>query len=312
MASKYKIAILGIGGVGGYVGGKLAAHYSGSNEIEVNFIARGENEKAIKSNGLKLVTLQDEQIIHPHMVTHEPAEIGAADLIICCNKSYDLETGIQSLTSCIIPGTFILPLLNGVDAAGRIKKIAPQAEVLNGCVYVVSKLTAPGIVKESGSSHAVYFGSDDAPMEKLKHMENIFKATGINAHLSENILQTVWEKFLFISPFSTLTSFLDLGIHDILNNKQHNEVLEHLLGELKSIADTKGISLPGNIIQKTIGKFQSLPADVMSSMHRDFRNGNKTETDSLTAYVIGLGKELNIPTPYYEKMLAGLREKEKK
>jgi len=309
MPSKFRIVILGLGGVGGYVGGKLAARYSNSNDIEIIFITRGENEKAIKSNGLKLITAQGEQTVHPAVVTSQPERLGLVDVIICCVKSYDLEAGIKRLNPCISDKTIILPLLNGVDASERIKEIFPHTEVWEGCVYLVSRLIAPGTVKESGNINQLYFGAKRGTKEKLEQVEAILRSAGINARLSDKISQTIWEKFLFISPLATLTSYLDLCIGGIVNDGHRRELLQNLLMELKNIADTKKISFSENVIQKTLDKIASLPYESTSSMHRDFQKGNKTEVDSLTAYVVRLGKELNVPIPYYEKMLIGLKEK---
>jgi 2-dehydropantoate 2-reductase len=309
MISKFRIAVLGLGGVGGYFGGKLAAHYSDSKDIEIIFIARGENEKAIKSNGLKLITSQGEQIVHPSQVTSQPEQLGLLDLIICCVKSYDLETGIMSLKPCINEQTIILPLLNGVDASDRIKNILPQAEVWGGCVYIVSRRVAPGVVKESGGINQLHFGSEHAAKEKLDRVHSVFRSAGINANLSANITQTLWEKFLFISPSATLTSYLDLNIGTIIGNSEHRNLLLNLLKELKGIAEAKNISLSENIIQKLLDKMASLPPETTSSMHSDFKRGSKTEVDSLTDYVVKLGRELNVPTPWYEQMLAELKEK---
>jgi len=309
MLSKYKIAVLGIGGVGGYFGGKLAAYYLDSDKIEVSFIARGVNEKTIKSNGLKLITSSGEQVVHPSIVTSRPQQLGLVDLIVCCVKSYDLDAAIKLFKSCINENTVILPLLNGVEAPERIKKIFPQTEVWDGCVYTISRLVAPGVVKETGNISQLYFGSAQGTKEKLKFVESIFSSAGINVHLSDNIIQNVWEKYLFISTIATLTSYLDLRIGDILSNKQNKELLLNLLTELKNIADAKNVIFSENIIQRILDKMSSLPYETTSSMHDDFQKGNKTEIDSLTAYVIKLGGELNIPTPYYEKMFLSLKEK---
>src|ERR1700753_4335953 len=50
---QYKIAILGIGGVGGYLGGMLAA--ANNKETEIVFIARTQTKETIKRAGLKLI-----------------------------------------------------------------------------------------------------------------------------------------------------------------------------------------------------------------------------------------------------------------
>ena len=51
-----RIAVVGIGGVGGYFGGKLAREYASSGKHEIIFIARGEHLRAIQKNGLQLYT----------------------------------------------------------------------------------------------------------------------------------------------------------------------------------------------------------------------------------------------------------------
>lgn len=79
--------------------------------------------------------------------------------------------------------------------------------------------------------------------------------------------------------------------------------------ELKTIGEAKGIVFPEGIIQKFLDRMAGLPYESTTSMHTDFKNGKKTELSSLTVYVIRLGKELDIPTPYYEKMLEGINKR---
>ncbi|MBS4029253.1 MAG: 2-dehydropantoate 2-reductase [Ignavibacteriales bacterium] len=308
MLSSFKIAILGVGAIGGYFGGKLAAQYANSDDVEIIFIARGENEKAIRTNGLKLITAQGEHIIRPSLVTSKPEQVGVVDFVLCCVKSYDLETSIAPLKPCISDKTIILPLLYGVDASERIKKLFPQANVWDGCVYIVSRLIAPGVVEEKGSMNSLYFGSSrlSGTKETLQQVETIFRTANVNARISENIVQTLWEKFLFISPFATLTSFLNTNIGGIMSNEQHKELLFTLLLEVKAIADAKKISLSDNVVEKTMEQFAKLPAETTSSMHSDFQKGKQTELEALTTYVVEQGNELNVATPNYERMLKGL------
>jgi len=308
MASKFRIAIVGVGGVGGYLGGKLAAKYAGSPDIEIIFIARGENANAIRLNGLKLISGQGEETAYPSIVTDQPGTLGTIDLIICCVKSYDLETSLTPFKNCISDKTIIIPFLNGLDAADNIKKIFPGIHVLEGCAYIISRLIAPGVVKEAGNTPQFYFG-DGYEKENAEKICAIFKAAGINAETPDNISLMLWEKFLFISPFATIMSCYDVPLGDILKNPQHKETLIALMTELKTIAEAKGIILPGNIIQKFLDRMAALPYESTTSMHSDFKNGKKTELNSLTIYVIALGKELNIPTPNYEKMLQGINER---
>jgi 2-dehydropantoate 2-reductase len=312
MSQKLRVAILGLGGVGGFLGGKLAARYSGSDAAEIMFIARGEHERAIRSGGLKLITPEGEQISFPSIITSRPEELGVVDLVLCCVKSYDLESSLELLRPCVSDHTIILPFLNGVDAGERISRVFPRARVWEGCIYIISRLIAPGVVKQSGALRWLYFGSEHEAPGKLREIETLFTEAGINAKVSGNITQTIWEKYLFISPFGTLTSYLDDPIGAILKDKEQKDVLLSLITELKAVADAKSIPFSVDIVQVTLAKSTSLPYESSSSMRDDFQKGNRTEVEALTGYVVAEGRAMHIPTPTYDRMLAGLGQKRRR
>lgn len=301
-----KIAITGIGGVGGFFGGLLAQHYTGSS-IEIFFIARGENERAIRENGLRMQTMNGDFTVHPAMVTNDPGDIGKVDLLLCCTKGYDLEGAILHCSPCISEKTIILPLLNGVDARHRIEKIFPDNEIWDGCVYLVSRLAEPGLVKETGNIRKLFFGSESGKPDMLEAIERIFIDAGIEATWSRNIEETIWEKFLFISPIATLTSYLDKTIAEVFADEESEKLLQHLVAEIKDVADAKGIRLSENTTAKNIEKMRSLPPETTSSMHSDFRKGGRTEVESLTGYVVSLAQTIAVSTPVYVKMFEKLR-----
>ena len=306
MTKKTNIAILGPGGVGGFTGARLARAYAASEDVEIIFFARGENEKAIREKGIRLITGNGEETGFPHLVTSAPAKAGPIDFLICTVKGYDLESSLRPLKDNIHEGTVILPLLNGVDAPDRIRALYPRAEVWEGCMYIVARLIAPGVVKENGHMHALYFGSPTAQAGKLLQMEKLLKDAGIHAHISDTIEQTIWEKFIFISGIASLTSFLNLPIGAIVKAPEHRETLLELIREAIAIARARHIDLPENLVQTTLSRMESLPYDTTSSMHSDFQKGGKTEYLSLTGYVVEQGKKTGIPTPAYNRILEDL------
>lgn len=307
MNSKYRIGILGIGGVGGFIGGMLADFYKANNDAEIIFIARGENLNAIKKHGL--VLQRDEITINavPSIASENADEIGTLDLLICCVKGYSIEESLSKIKPCITENTIILPLLNGVDAPEQIRKIVPHAKILDGCIYIVSKIIEPGIVKESGFQHRIFAGMNSPEFNTRGF--NFLKEAGLNVSLRENIENTVWEKFIFISPLATVTSYLNMNIGEILENEERTNMLMSLLKEIKSVADAKGIIFEEDIVEKSFKKMQALPYQNTTSMHNDFKKGGKTELESLTGYVVRNAGELNISVPIYEKLLGELRGK---
>lgn len=120
-----KIAFSGIGGVGGYYGGRLAHFYRQSENIKIYFISRGENLEVISREGLKIQTLHEEIIVHPTLATHSPKDIGPVDYLFCTTKSYDLAGNLEEVRPLIGPSTVIIPLLNGANITEEIRRLVP-------------------------------------------------------------------------------------------------------------------------------------------------------------------------------------------
>jgi 2-dehydropantoate 2-reductase len=86
------IAIMGSGGLGGYIGGCLA--HAGNN---VYFIARRAQLEAIRQNGLQVKSTYGDFHVQPAQATDNTAEIGLVDLILLSVKSYDVAPAIEAM-----------------------------------------------------------------------------------------------------------------------------------------------------------------------------------------------------------------------
>ncbi len=307
---KIKIVIAGIGGVGGYFGGVLAKHYFNHPCVEIIFVARGEHLKKIQTVGLKVIKGETEFIAHPNLATANPNEIGEADLVLICTKTYDLEKVVQELSPCITDKTILLPLLNGVNNVEKIQQLLPNNLVLDGCVYLVSRRTEPGVIENLGNVQTLYFGKDNYEHEKLNQFQAIFSDAGIEAYTSTQISSIIWEKFIFLSPTATVTSFYDENIGEVINDPIHFASFAALIEEIKQVAEAKQIALPKDLTEKTIQKFRSLPATATSSMHADFKkNAAVNELNSVTGYVLLEAANFNLHLPVYSGMFEQLRSK---
>ncbi|MFA6276366.1 MAG: 2-dehydropantoate 2-reductase [Pedobacter sp.] len=299
MTHKTKIVVAGIGGVGGYFGGLLARAYAGNDDIEVHFIARGAHLKEIQEHGLTVIKGDIDFLAKPFLATDNAAEIGIADYIILCTKSYDLVEMLNQLTPCIGKETVLLPLLNGVEAVEKIREQFPNHLVPAGCAYIVSAIKEPGVVENMGNRQEIYFGLDNASDERLIVLEDLLKSAGIEATLSANISKLIWEKFIFLSCIATATSFYNKPIGELL--KENRTALQDFVSETSALAKAKNIEVEPHTIDKAMAHYESLPFATTSSMQRDFQfNSKKTELESITGYVVREGKKLGMPTPHFE------------
>ena len=108
-----RIAIFGSGGVGGYFGGRLAQ----AGE-DVTFVARGAHLHAIRDKGLKVDSLNGDFVVYPATATDDLNEVGIVDLVVVGVKAWQVPESARAMRPMLGPQTTVLPLQNGVDAAG--------------------------------------------------------------------------------------------------------------------------------------------------------------------------------------------------
>lgn len=304
--SKIKIAISGIGAVGGYYGGMLASYYETSADVDIFFIARGENLKAIRENGLQIKKSYRRITCRPTLATDNPAEIGPVDYLFCCTKSYDLEENIRQLEPVIAPHTVIIPLLNGVDIDKQICQLVPGNRVWKGCVYIGARLTAPGHIEKFTLKDRLFFGSSDGDPKQQQELYKILSDARVLVTNPVNIDEEIWKKFFMISTAATITSYFNESISEVID--KHIDFFITLGYELQSLAESKGIQLPETIVFDSINSQKMMPNGSTTSMHSDFRRGGKTEIENLTGYVIREARTRGLSIPTYEFMYKGLTE----
>jgi 2-dehydropantoate 2-reductase len=153
-----------------------------------------------------------------------------------------------------------------------------------------------------GFYEKLFFGSKTVSSSKLEELQGIFQQARIESYWVENIEETVWEKFIFISALASATSYLNLHIGEIIDSPEAMAVYVELVQEIDAVAKAKGLQLPDDIVNQTIGKLEKSPREATSSMHRDLLAGKNTEALSLTKFVLNEGIKYDVKTPLYEKI----------
>lgn len=156
-----ELTVVGLGGVGGYFGYKLAQRYEEDNKVTITFIARDPAYSVIQQNGLTLLSPEHAKNgIWPSRLISKPSELSVVDMVIICVKEYDLESVCRQIKEKVTGRSIILPLMNGVDIYERIRSIIPDGIVLPACVYVASHIKEIGVVEHKGEPGKIILGND--------------------------------------------------------------------------------------------------------------------------------------------------------
>ena len=212
------IAVIGVGGVGGYFGGKLTKLLRDDLDLNIYFIARGKHLVEIRKNGLLLDTDEHQIICKPTLATDDISELPALDLCLIAVKSYDLEDVLIRLKPKITDSTMILPLLNGVDIYERIRSIIENGHVFPSSVYVGTHIEKPGKVTQRGGVCTIVFGKDPRNENGITVLTDTLQRANIRFSLSENPYVEIWGKFIFIAAFGLVTASYDKTIGEVSEN----------------------------------------------------------------------------------------------
>lgn len=304
---KMRIAVVGLGGVGGFYGGLLAHRYRNFEEVEICFVVRGKHLEVVQSEGIRVTSKGETLVGIPDRATNHPEELGILDCMILCTKNYDLEAVIDQVRPCVRQGTVLIPLLNGVQAYEQLQKSFPEAVVCMGCTYMVSRLTEAGVIENPSGRQKIYFGCPEANDWQMKSIENLLREAGINASLSRVITEEVWEKYILVSSSATATSYFNCSIGTVMTT--HPEEIEKLVSEATAVARAKDIALSVEVQNKVLARLRAIPFESTTSMHSDFLTGaHRTELEVMTGYIIQEAERYSVPVPEYRRMYAVLKK----
>jgi 2-dehydropantoate 2-reductase len=287
-----RIAVMGSGGVGGYVGGRLAA--SGQ---AVTFVARGAHLAAIREHGLALRSALGDALIRPARASDDPAAIGPVDLVIFAVKLYDTEAAAEATRPLLGPHTGVVTFQNGVDSSDLLARVLGPEHVIGGVAHIAAVIAEPGVILHTGTMASFVFGElDDTRSERVGALVNALQSAAVEHRISGDIQRDIWDKMAFLATFAGLTALMRLPIGPIREDAETRAMLREGLSEASAVARATGVRLPDDFVERTLERCDRLPYEMKSSMLQDLERGRRLELPWLSGAIVRLGRELGVAT----------------
>ena len=313
-----KIAIIGAGAIGGYVGVKLAL----AGE-DVTFMVRGANLTAIRENGMKLI-LHDgtEQIAADVKASNNYEETGAQDLVILAMKAHQLEAAASDVPKLFGPNTVVVTMQNGipywyfhehggalqaspvhsVDPTGAILRNIPASRVLGCVVYPASELVQPGVVKHLEGDRFPLGELDGSHSDRVTRIAECFVNAGFKAPVLDNIRAEIWLKLWGNLTFNPISSLAHSTLVDICQFPLTRELATNMMLEAQAVAGKLGIEFRVPLEKRIAGAEKV--GKHKTSMLQDIEAGRAPEIDALVGSVVELGRLTQTPTPHIDTVYA--------
>ena len=302
-----RIAVFGVGGVGGYFAGRLAQIGQ-----DVTLIARNNNLQALQQQGLTVDSIAGDFHVNKVAATDRPAEVGEVDYIICAVKAWQLPAAAKAMLPMIGEKTLVIPLQNGVEAPDKLSEFINPENVLGGLCAIIAFRSAPGHIKHIGANPLIRFGRLD---QQADHRVNAFSevlnhCSGVKSSIPEDVKIAMWRKFMLITPWSGMGAVSQAPIGVLLRQDDTRALLTQAIEEIYQLGCHLDVALPENSVARTLQQLESFPAHSTTSMQRDISNGKPSELDMQNGAVARLGIEAGIDTPVNQYFLTSLRSQE--
>lgn len=295
-----RIAIAGIGGIGGFVGAPLAKAYADNEQVQIILICRGKTKEVITQNGLTLESAQGVETTHADLVSDNPAEIGVLDVLILACKSYSLESLIKAYKDCIAEHTVIITLQNVVNGKDIIRKHLNEGHIIEGCIYVASNVKSPGHIQHVGGPGKIFIGGKQ--QAEYQWLMDLLTLGCLDVTFEEDIKRILWKKYLFVAPVAAITTAYDITFGQLLEDDLLMNVLEKMMTEIQALAKENDVHLSGEDIMTSKDMLSKFPYEAKSSLQLDFENNKPTEKEFLVDHVIAQSELYGLDANYYREV----------
>jgi len=293
-----RIAVMGAGGTGGWLGAYLAR--AGN---DVTLIARGAHLEAIRKSGLRLISRDAEFLVKAH-ATEDPAELGPVDLVVFCVKTYQNAAAFPVIRPLVGKETAVLTLQNGVESGDQLARVFGWPPILPGASWTTAHIESPGVVRQQTPWAKIVFGEvDGRKSQRALLIQEVFADAGIEGELSEDVTKVLWTKFLAVGPLAGITSASRTRTQRLVQYPESRAAVQATIREVEAVALAKGVNLDSTVVEETMRFADNLP-DIQISMHVDIDQGRPLELEAMVGCVVRLGREVGIPTPIHELLYA--------
>ena len=313
-----KIAIIGVGAIGGYVGIRLAL----AGE-DVTFIARGENLEALRSRGIRLVTADgSEQAVPQVKATNDYAAAGPQDMVILAMKAHQVEAVARDVPKLFGPDTVVIPMQNGipywyfhrhpgalagtrvrsVDPSGLIGEYIPCERVIGCVVYPAAELVAPGVIKHVEGNRFPVGEPDGTASERIAAVSECFIRGGLQAPVLNDIRSEIWLKLWGNLTFNPISALSRATLAGICQYPPSRAIAAAMMTEAQCVASKLGITFRVSLEKRIAGAEKV--GHHKTSMLQDVEAARTLEVDALLGSVVELARLTETPTPHIDTVYA--------
>jgi 2-dehydropantoate 2-reductase len=179
---------------------------------------------------------------------------------------------------------------------------------MGGVAQISATIAEPGVIRQVGTFMRLVFGElEGGKSARGEAFLALCQKAGFDATHSDQIMTELWMKFILLASNAAITAATRTPIGQLRDDPDTNALFARTYAEVAAVGRARGVKLPDDAVERTLGFNRNAPPAMMASMAHDLIRGNRIELPWLSGKVVQLGRELGVPTPVHSMLYAMLK-----
>ncbi|MDR1860480.1 MAG: putative 2-dehydropantoate 2-reductase [Bacteroidales bacterium] len=243
---RLKYGIIGVGGIGGYYGGRLA-----NAGFDVSFLLHTDYNY-VKINGLRVESCRGDFIVKPIAAIGSPQEMPVCDVMLVCLKTTNNYLLPKLLQHAVGTNTITVLLQNGLGNEAALSAMMPDLRLAGGLAFICAWKAGAGYIVHAdyGMLNIGGYNLTETDMETLAQVQRDFIQSGIKCTLTNDLYAARWQKLLWNIPYNGLTVALNTTTARLMQEKPSRELVRRIMHEVVNAANACGVPMNAAQVDK--------------------------------------------------------------
>lgn len=294
---RLKVAVLGPGGVGGFLAAVLAR--AGDSVL---VLASDDTARAIAHGGLRVESQR-----FGDFAVSVPTAASLSQPVDACFitvKATHLRDALDRAPAEALGSGFVIPFLNGMDHVDLLRTVYPAANVVAATIRIETTRAAAGLIRQTSPFAAIDMAASPSNRERVESVAAHLRATGLDVRVRDDELAMLWDKFALIAPLALLTTH-ERANAGVIRTKRRADAVS-LMHEVAAVAAAEGVHIDA---ETSVRLLDSVPETMESSMQRDQAAGRPLELDALGRALLRRAAKAGIAIPTTRRLVEELESR---
>ena len=292
---RLNVAVLGPGGVGGFLAAMLAREGS-----SVLVLGSEETSRAIAESGIELESRRfGDFVVSVQTASHLNSSVDACLVTV---KATHLKDAVKRVPADAIGTGLVVPFLNGLEHIEFLRTRYPPSSVVAATIRIETARVRPGLIRHTSPFASIEIAASPENRARVDSIANHLSEAGIDVRVRDDELAMLWDKFALLAPLALLTTHERANVGAIRTKRREDAVA--LITEFADVAAADGVVIDR---ERGLQLLDSMPESMETSMQRDQAAGRPLELDALGGALLRRAARAGIAAPVTSRLVADLK-----